>query len=105
MAELRDNLRTGKLEFSHVVLIEKEGRLIYEIYLIGKDERWGTPLDEVAFSPNTFHDLFSVTESVTSLLLGIALQESNQGPFEEALSRPLPTFFLRRADDLDPALF
>src|SRR5687767_4245113 len=59
----------------HAVLIERGGRLVYEEYFDGFDERWGTPLGRVIMGPGTIHDLRSVTKSVVSALAGIALGE------------------------------
>jgi CubicO group peptidase (beta-lactamase class C family) len=56
----------------HALLIERDGRLVYEEYFSGKDERWGTPIGDVTFTRETKHDLRSVTKSVVSALVGIA---------------------------------
>src|SRR5262245_49044054 len=53
----------------HALLIERDGRLVYEEYFSGKDERWGAPLGEVTFTRETKHDLRSVTKSVVSALV------------------------------------
>ena len=59
----------------HAILIERSGRLIYEEYFDGFDERWGTPLGRVSMTRGSLHDLRSVTKSVVSALTGIALGE------------------------------
>ncbi len=56
----------------HAVLIERGGRLVYEEYFSGPDQRWGQPLGVVVFNRETKHDLRSVTKSVVSALVGIA---------------------------------
>ena len=56
----------------HAVLIERDGRLVFEEYFSGRDERWGEPLGVVVFNRETRHDLRSVTKSVISALVGIA---------------------------------
>jgi hypothetical protein len=48
----------------HAILIERSGHLIYEEYFDGFDERWGTPLGRVSMTPETLHDLRSLTKSV-----------------------------------------
>ena len=70
---------------THAVLIEHAGHLVYELYLKGQD---GTLGDRV-FNVNSLHDLRSISKSVTSLLLGIALQ----GDYERALATPVTDFF------------
>jgi len=57
----------------HSVLFPQHGRLLFEHYRPGEDEYWGEPLGNVAHGPNSKHNLRSVTKSVISLLLGIAL--------------------------------
>jgi len=73
----------------HALLIEHDGRLVYEEYFSGKDERWGTPLGDVTFTRETKHDLRSVTKSVVSALLGIA----NRAGTIPSLDAPLLDFF------------
>jgi CubicO group peptidase (beta-lactamase class C family) len=55
----------------HSILIVRHGRLVFERYFTGVDERWGDALGEVTFKPDTQHDVRSITKSVTSLLLGM----------------------------------
>jgi CubicO group peptidase (beta-lactamase class C family) len=57
----------------HAILIERGGRLIYEEYFEGFDERWGEPLGRISMSRESLHDLRSVTKSVVSALVGIAV--------------------------------
>jgi CubicO group peptidase (beta-lactamase class C family) len=56
----------------HAVLIERDGRLVYEEYFSGEDERRGRPLGLVTFTRAMKHDIRSVTKSVISALVGIA---------------------------------
>jgi CubicO group peptidase (beta-lactamase class C family) len=73
----------------HAVLIERGGRLVYEEYFSGKDERWGEPLGVVSFTRGTVHDLRSVTKSVVSALVGIA----NSSGAIPSLDAPLLGYF------------
>lgn len=59
----------------HAILIERSGRLIYEEYFDGFDQRWGAPLGRVSMAAGSIHDLRSLTKSVVSALTGIALTE------------------------------
>lgn len=69
----------------HALLIAHQERLVFEQYWPGEDGEYGY----VAHGPTTLHDIRSISKSVTSLLLGIAL-----GPApDEALARPLRDFF------------
>ena len=58
---------------AHGVVIARHGALVYEHYFAGKDERLGMPLGDVTFDAGTKHDTRSISKSVTSLLVGIAL--------------------------------
>jgi CubicO group peptidase (beta-lactamase class C family) len=53
---------------------ERSGRLVYEEYFDGFDQKWGQPIGNVSMSPDTKHDLRSITKSVVSALAGIALE-------------------------------
>ena len=57
----------------HSVLVVRHGKLVFEHYFAGIDERLGNQVGEVAFGPETRHDARSMTKSVTDLLVGIAV--------------------------------
>lgn len=78
----------------HAVLIERDGRLVYEEYFSGKDERRGRPLGVVTFTRETLHDLRSVTKSVISALVGVA---SDSGAIP-SLDAPLLDYFPEYTD-------
>jgi CubicO group peptidase (beta-lactamase class C family) len=59
----------------HAVVVVKNGKLAMERYFTGEDERWGDKLGRVTYGPEMKHDLRSISKSVTSLLVGIALSE------------------------------
>jgi len=84
---------------THAVLIEHDGRLVYEQYFAGTDERWGQPLGKRVFDVDSLHDVRSASKSVTSALLGIALATD----FDKALARPIGSFFphLKLRPELD----
>ncbi len=76
----------------HAILIERGGRLVYEEYFEAFDQRWGEPLGRVAMSRDTLHDLRSVTKSVVSALVGIALAEGAIQTLEEPLIGWFPEY-------------
>jgi CubicO group peptidase (beta-lactamase class C family) len=57
----------------HAVVIARHGRLVFEQYFAGQDELWGTDRGPHEFDATTKHDMRSVSKSVTSLLVGIAI--------------------------------
>ena len=73
LAALTQSVRAWPELGVHAILIERAGRLIYEEYFDGFDERWGQPLGRVSMSATQLHDVRSVTKSVVSALTGIAL--------------------------------
>jgi CubicO group peptidase (beta-lactamase class C family) len=82
----------------HAVLIERDGRLVYEEYFAGTDERWGRSLGHVQFDRTTRHDLRSVSKSVVSVLVGTAL---GAGALR-SVDQPLLGFFPDYSDLADP---
>lgn len=89
LSTLVEKIDSGWIPNVHAVVIEHDGRLVFERYRAGEDENWGDPLGLVEHGPTTLHDLRSVTKSVTAVLLGIALGAAA----EEALERPITSFF------------
>jgi CubicO group peptidase (beta-lactamase class C family) len=73
LARLSQDIETGEFPNTHALLVEHDGRLIFEEYFEGSDERWGDPLGHRVMGRDSLHDLRSVSKSVTSALLGIAL--------------------------------
>lgn len=66
----------------HSVLIERRGKLVAELYRKGPDlpinvmfGMWRPFAPEVDFGPTTLHDTRSISKSVVSLLIGIALEQ------------------------------
>ena len=89
LAALTQAIQDGTFVNTHIVLVAKSGHLVYEAYFEGRDERWGDSIGHVVFDHQTLHDLRSVSKSVTSALLGIALE----GDYETALDKPLTAYF------------
>jgi CubicO group peptidase (beta-lactamase class C family) len=73
----------------HAVVVVRNGKLAMERYFAGEDERWGDKLGRVTYGPEVKHDLRSISKSVTSLLVGIALSE---GKFPALSSSVLDAF-------------
>ena len=89
MQQLESKLQSGGHPNAHAVLVEHAGKLVFETYLAGEDRSMGESLGYREFDLASLHDLRSISKSVTSLLLGIALAED----FETALSRPIIEYF------------
>jgi CubicO group peptidase (beta-lactamase class C family) len=76
----------------HSVLVLRGGTLVFEQYRTGADERGGTPVGNVPFGPNVWHDLRSVSKSVTALLVGIALDHHLLASVDEPVARYFPEY-------------
>jgi CubicO group peptidase (beta-lactamase class C family) len=99
LRELTQRIRSSAQANIHSVLVVRAGRLAYEEYFVGNDEAWGEALGRVSFNPETMHDLRSVTKSVVSLLVGIALDHKLIGSIDD----PAFTYFPDYADLRTPA--
>ena len=78
----------------HGVLVARRGALIFEQYFTGEDQPWGGPRGPVTFGPEHKHDLRSISKSVVSLLVGIAIDRKLIAGVDE----PVFNFFPEHAD-------
>ncbi len=78
----------------HAVVVIRHGALVYEAYFTGEDENWGRKLGRVTYKADMVHDLRSVTKSLTSLVVGIALDRG----WIKDLDAPVTSFFPEYAD-------
>jgi CubicO group peptidase (beta-lactamase class C family) len=84
LSRIRDNTYTN----IHSVLLVKNGKLVVEEYFTGRNEDG----QEQAFTRDTLHGVYSVTKSVNSTLIGIAIdQHLIKGP-EQRISELLPSY-------------
>ena len=90
-------LESGEYLNVHAVLVEHKGKLVYEQYLAGDDQDWGTPIGEVRYDGSQVHDLRSISKSVTALLLGIALKDN----LEARLNLPLHDYLKKQKNAFD----
>lgn len=98
--KLDAGVRSGLLRGLHAVLVARGGRLVLERYWAGADEAWGRPLGHVEFTPETLHDLRSVTKSIVALLYGIALGRGLVPPPEAPLLAQFPDYSDLAADPM-----
>jgi CubicO group peptidase (beta-lactamase class C family) len=87
----------------HAVVVARGGRLVFESYFRGADEVpgriYGRRVENVAFAADTLHDMKSVSKSIASLVLGIALDRGLVGSINEPIFR----FFPELSDLRSPA--
>ena len=89
LEQMTESIRSHPQDNVHAVLIERDGRLVYEEYFSGHDVRRGRPLGVITFTRDTLHDLRSVTKSVVSALIGAA----NASGAIRSLDDPLLDYF------------
>jgi CubicO group peptidase (beta-lactamase class C family) len=85
----------------HAVLVIRHGKLVYERYFTGADERLGHSVGTVTFNATTRHDLRSISKSVTALLLGIAIGKGQIAGVDQPVLALLPEYADLRTPEKD----
>jgi CubicO group peptidase (beta-lactamase class C family) len=99
LADLTAAIRSQEYPNVHALLIERGGHVVYEEYFSGEDVRRGVgPLGYVEFDAGVRHDVRSVTKSITSALVGIALHDG----LIASVDQPLVDFFPEYASLASP---
>lgn len=75
ISKLNKDLIDEEIYNVHSVLIYKDDALFYEKYLCGKDEKHGKNLGVVQHGINTLHDTKSISKSIVSACIGIAISK------------------------------
>ena len=86
----------------HSVLIARGGKLVFERYFTGSDEIpgrfYGRRVENVTFDADTLHDMKSVSKSVASLVIGIAIDRG----LIRSVNEPIFSFFPELEDLRSP---
>lgn len=77
----------------HSVLIYKDGALFYEKYLCGKDEKHGKDLGIRQHGISDLHDVRSISKSVVSACIGIAISKGLIKDENEPIKKFFPEIF------------
>jgi CubicO group peptidase (beta-lactamase class C family) len=88
----------------HSILVVHRGRLVFEHYRKGVDQKWGMPLGEVVHGPAVKHDVRSISKSVVSLLVGIALDRGLITSIDEPVFKYFPEYASLRTPTKDRIL-
>ncbi|WP_245951643.1 serine hydrolase domain-containing protein [Paracidovorax anthurii] len=98
---MADRLATSGANI-HSILVVRQGNLVFERYFTGKDEVpvsfLGTRVEDVTFDAHELHSLKSVSKSVSSLVVGIAIDQG----LIRSLDEPILSFFPELADIRTP---
>jgi CubicO group peptidase (beta-lactamase class C family) len=91
---LTTDIRGGEFGNTHALLIFRQNELAYEAYFAGDDRQWGNQEWErsVQFGPDRLHDARSVTKTVVSTLIGIAIRDGHIPSADTPLYDLLPTY-------------
>ena len=89
------NIMTSKIENQeypniHSVLIAKNGELFYEHYFKGQDQIFGRDIGIVQYSDSTLHDIRSVTKSIISACVGVAIEKGYLKGVDQKISEFFP---------------
>jgi CubicO group peptidase (beta-lactamase class C family) len=82
-------LAESELDNVHAVLVVRHGKLVFEQYFTGDDEHLGSKAGIVTFGPTVRHDERSVSKSVVSLVMGIAIDHG----WIKSIDAPVFSFF------------
>lgn len=83
----------------HGVVVVRAGKLLYETYRPGEDRILGVRLGVIPHDADTLHDIRSVTKSVVSLLVGIAVDRGLIAGVDDPMFAYLPDYAAQRTDD------
>jgi len=101
LCRMTDRLTTGAANV-HSVLVARGGELVFERYFRGLDEIpgriYGRRAENVTFDADTLHDMKSVSKSVASLIVGIAIDRG----LIRSVNEPIFNFFPELSDLRSP---
>src|SRR5262245_30621494 len=85
----------------HAVVVIRGGNLVFETYRKGDDENWGTKFEQVTHTAQMLHDVRSVSKSIVSLLIGIALDRKLIASIDEPIFSFFPEYSDIRTEEKD----
>jgi CubicO group peptidase (beta-lactamase class C family) len=85
----------------HAVIVVRHGKLVFEQYFRGYDDPWGAPEGTYDFDATTKHDLRSISKSVTSLMLGIAIDRKLIASIDDPVIKFFPPATVPQAPGWD----
>jgi CubicO group peptidase (beta-lactamase class C family) len=92
LCRMADRLTAGDANI-HAVLVARGGKLVFERYFRGADEIpgriYGSRVETVTFDADTLHNMKSVSKSVASLAIGIAIDRG----LIRSVNEPIFSFF------------
>jgi CubicO group peptidase (beta-lactamase class C family) len=98
LCRMADRLAASSEANIHAVLVARGGKLVFERYFRGSDEIpgrfYGRRVENVTFDADTLHNVKSVSKSVASLAVGIAIDRG----LIRSVNEPIFSFFPELSD-------
>jgi CubicO group peptidase (beta-lactamase class C family) len=85
----------------HAVVIVRHGKLVFEQYFAGYDEPWGQDDGQHDFDATAKHDMRSVSKSMISLLVGIAIDRKLIKSADEPVVKFFPDYSAQKSPGWD----
>ncbi|MGY4312316.1 serine hydrolase domain-containing protein [Bradyrhizobium sp. JR3.5] len=102
LCKMADRIAAASDGNIHSVLVVRSGKLVFERYFRGHDEVpsrfYGSRVEDVAFNADTLHNIKSVSKSVASLAVGIAIDRG----LIRSINEPIFSFFPELSDLRSP---
>lgn len=102
LCRMADRLAASSEAKIHAVLVVHRGKLVFETYFKGDDEVpgriFGRRVENVTFDADTLHDMKSVSKSVASLAVGVAIDRG----LIRSVNEPIFSFFPELSDLRSP---
>ena len=76
----------------HSLLLARNNKLVYEKYWNGKDEAWGKDLGIAIHAKDSLHDIRSISKSIVSACIGIALEQGRIKSVEQKVFSFFPEY-------------
>jgi CubicO group peptidase (beta-lactamase class C family) len=76
----------------HSLLISRHNKLVYEQYWRGEDEHWGNPMGAVPHEMDSLHDIRSISKSIVSACIGIAIQQGKIKSVDQKVLSFFPSY-------------
>jgi CubicO group peptidase (beta-lactamase class C family) len=95
---MADRLAASTNGYVHSVLVVRGGKLLFERYFSGPDEVNNRKVENITFDLGTLHDMKSVSKSVASLAVGIAIDRG----LILSVDEPIFSFFPELSDLRSP---
>src|SRR5215831_14390832 len=90
--EMTDSIVSGYFTNIHSLLIIRHNKLVYENYFAGEDEVLTRKLGVVSHGRDSLHDCRSISKSVVSACVGIAIAQGKIKSADEKIFNYLPEY-------------